>query len=218
MTVTEPRQRLRADACLNRKRIVAAARDVFVESGADARLDEIARRAGVGNATLYRHFPDRTDLIRAVGIEVLETLTEMAECALAEAPDAYEALRRFVHGAADQRVGALFPGLGQQLVKDEEFYAARDRSMAAMEHLVDTAQQAGLVRPDVAIGDLMFPLTQLTRPLPGTTCQDYSTDTIHRHLELLLDGLRTPQRSALPGSAITLADVQRVCSEPTTTN
>lgn len=212
MTTTGPRQRLRADATLNRRRIVAAARDVFVEQGADAPLDEIARRAGVGNATLYRHFPDRIALVRAVGIEVLDTLAATAERALADEPDAYLALRRFVHSAADQRVGAVFPGLGQRVVDDEAFHAARDRSMAAMEHLLDAATRTGLVRPDVGLGDLMFPLTQLTRPLPGTTCQDYCHETIHRHLELLLDGLRAPQRSVLPGSAITLADVQRVCA------
>ena len=66
-TATRPRAvRLRADATRNRERIVTAAREAIVELGHDVPLDEVARRAGVGNATLYRHFTDRTDLLKDV--------------------------------------------------------------------------------------------------------------------------------------------------------
>src|SRR5512142_3136850 len=76
--------RLRADASRNRERILAAARDVFVEEGAGAPLEDIAKRAGVGIATLYRRFPDRESLMRGVVLNVLGRSTDEARLALAE--------------------------------------------------------------------------------------------------------------------------------------
>jgi AcrR family transcriptional regulator len=76
---SESPRRLRADARRNREHVLAAARDVFVEQGAEAPLDEIARRAGVGIATLYRRFPDRNALIRLVGAVLAEQHDEWTE-------------------------------------------------------------------------------------------------------------------------------------------
>lgn len=101
--------RPRADALRNRERIVAAAREILVESGPDVPLDEIARRAGVGNATLYRHFPDRSALILEVVHSVMARTADQAQRAAAEEADAFVALSRFVHAAADERIGALCP-------------------------------------------------------------------------------------------------------------
>src|SRR5579863_2702696 len=86
-TVPAPR-RLRADALRNRQHVLAAARDVFVELGPDAPLDEVARRAGVGIATLYRRFPDRESLQRAVALDVLDQAGAAAAQAEAEETDA----------------------------------------------------------------------------------------------------------------------------------
>src|SRR5579871_1607351 len=91
--------RLRADARRNRQQLLAAARDVFVELGADAPLDEVARRAGVGIATLYRRFPDRLALQRAVGLDVLAQAAEVARRAEVEESDAWRALGRYMHAA-----------------------------------------------------------------------------------------------------------------------
>lgn len=98
-----PRQR--ADASRNFDRIIAAASELFVEQGAEVPLDEIAQRAGVGNATLYRHFANRRELIRVVVLTLMSGLTEQAERALVEEPDAFAALRRFVHVSADLLIG-----------------------------------------------------------------------------------------------------------------
>lgn len=103
--------KLRADATRNRERIIVAAREVLLEHGTDAPLDEIAKRAGVGNATVYRHFADRQELALQVALSVTDRITQRAEEALAQEPDAFDALRRFVHEAADERVGALCPML-----------------------------------------------------------------------------------------------------------
>ncbi|MEU1665990.1 helix-turn-helix domain-containing protein [Streptomyces sparsogenes] len=204
------RPRLRADALRNRERIVAAAREVLVENGADVSLDEIARRAGVGNATLYRHFADRRELVHHVTVSVMERIAEQAEAALAEEPDAFSALRRFVHAAADERVGALCPLLSDGWIDKEhsDHIAARTRLEDAIGALMAAGRDSGQLRADIDVGDLMVALTQLTRPLPGGACVNFHL-FVHRHLQLFLDGLAAPARSALPGSAATLEDLKR---------
>ncbi|MFE6779284.1 TetR/AcrR family transcriptional regulator [Streptomyces sp. NPDC057702] len=217
--VSQPR--LRADALRNRERIIAAAREVFVENGADVPLDEIARRAGVGNATLYRHFADRRELIHHVALSVTDHIACQAEAAREQEPDAFEALRRFVHKAADERIGALCPLISHSPDKEHpDLVAARYRLNSAMEALMRDARESGQLRTDIAVGDLMVAVTQLTRPLPGlgssprghesgcgTVCHDFD-QFVHRHLQLFLDGLAAPARSELPGTAATLEDLR----------
>ncbi|MCA6093863.1 TetR/AcrR family transcriptional regulator [Streptomyces sp. SCA3-4] len=204
-----PQPRLRADALRNRERIVAAAREALVEHGAESSLDEIARRAGVGNATLYRHFADRRELIHHVTLSVMARIADQAERARAEEPDAFLALRRFVHAAADERVGALCPLLAEGIDKEHpDHVEARDRLESAIEAVMADARASGQLRPDIAIGDLMVAITQLTRPLPDTGCMDFD-QFVHRHLQLFLDGLMAPARSRLPGSPATLEDLRR---------
>ncbi|WP_370413263.1 TetR/AcrR family transcriptional regulator [Streptomyces fradiae] len=196
--------RPRADALRNRERIVTAAREMFVEFGAQVPLDEIARRAGVGNATLYRNFPERADLVREVILSLTARITERAHEAAEEESDPFVALRRFTHAAADERVGALCPMLDGDFDKHHpDLLAERSRLEEAVQGLVDRAQAAGRMRTDVGVGDLMVAVSQLTRPLPGTACLNMDR-FVHRHLQLFLDGLETPARSELPGSAATL--------------
>ncbi|MFE3601480.1 TetR/AcrR family transcriptional regulator [Streptomyces sp. NPDC059096] len=201
--------RPRADALRNRERIVAAAREMYVEYGSEAPLDEIARRAGIGNATLYRHFPDRYALVHEVVRTVMARVADQAERIAAEEPDAFAALRRFVHTAADERIGALCPMLSEAFDrKHPEVDAERSRLEGAVEGLMERARQSGRLRPDVEAGDLLIALSQLTRPLPDSGC--LSMDRfVHRHLHLFLDGLEAPARSELPGSAATLEDLRR---------
>ncbi|MFE1957369.1 TetR/AcrR family transcriptional regulator [Streptomyces sp. MnatMP-M17] len=201
--------RPRADALRNRERIVVAARELFVEYGAEAPLDEIARRAGIGNATLYRHFPDRYALIHDVVLFVMARSADHAERIAAEEPDPLTALRIFVHTAADERIGALCPMLSSTFDQARpDLHAERERLEGAVEGMMERARQAGRLRKDVAVGDLMVALSQLTRPLPGTGCVNMDRFT-HRHLQLFLDGLEAPSRSELPGSAATLEDLRR---------
>ncbi|WNI15906.1 TetR/AcrR family transcriptional regulator [Actinacidiphila sp. ITFR-21] len=208
-TAVRPRTaRLRADATRNRERIVSAARQAIVEFGPDVPLDEVARRAGVGNATLYRHFADRSELIRQVALSVMARTAQRAEDALAEEPDAFSALHRFVFEAAEERIGALCPMVSDAFNCQDPQVAEQverlDRSITA---IMDRAQCAGQLRGDIAVGDLMVALTQLTRPLPGTGCVGFDRFA-HRHLQLFLDGLRAPAQSELVGTAATLEDLQ----------
>ncbi|MGW1075683.1 TetR/AcrR family transcriptional regulator [Streptomyces sp. NPDC002537] len=206
---TTAQPRLRADAVRNRERIVAAAREVFVEHGVDTSLDLIARRAGVGNATLYRHFADRAELIRHVTLFVLDRLADRAEAARAEEPDAFHALSRFVHAAVDERVGALCSLFAESVDPTHpDHIAASERLDSALEELMAAARASGQLRADVALGDVMIALAQLTRPLPGKGCATFD-EFVHRHVQVFLDGLMAPARSELPGTAATLEDLRR---------
>ncbi|MFJ2862003.1 TetR/AcrR family transcriptional regulator [Kitasatospora sp. NPDC087314] len=210
-TVRAPK--LRADATRNRERIVLAARDAFVEHGPDVPLDEIAKRAGVGNATLYRNFPDRAALIREVALLVKNRILALAETATAEAdtPDGsgpFDALQRFAHATVAEKVGALCPLFTNHVDPfDADLAETRERLTTAVSGLMERARAAGELRSDVDHGDLFIAISQLTRPLPGTSCH-LLDDFVHRHLQLLLDGLRAPARSVLPGRAATFEDLR----------
>ncbi|MGX1545531.1 TetR/AcrR family transcriptional regulator [Streptomyces adustus] len=201
--------RPRADALRNRERIVTAAREMFVEFGPDVPLDDIARRAGLGNATLYRNFPDRDALVREVVCSVMDRTVRAGEVALAETGDAFAALERFVHAAADERIGALCPMVSSTFDEHHpDLEAARERAEGVIEEVMDRARAAGQLRTDVGVGDLMVAVAQLSRPPAGTGC--LSVDRfVHRHLQMFLDGLRAPARSVLPGAAVTLEDLRR---------
>ncbi|MFE9445654.1 TetR/AcrR family transcriptional regulator [Streptomyces sp. NPDC006602] len=201
--------RPRADALRNRERIVTAAREMFTEFGPDAPLDEIARRAGVGNATVYRNFPDREALVREVVCSVMDRTAEAAERALAETGDAFGALERFVHVAADERVSALCPMVASTFDRyHPDLEAARERLESIIDALMDRAKAAGQLRTDVGVGDVMVVVAQLSRPPAGTGC-DSADRFVHRHLQLFLDGLRAPARSSLPGTPITMEDLRK---------
>ncbi|WP_217236216.1 TetR/AcrR family transcriptional regulator [Streptomyces sp. AC555_RSS877] len=201
--------RPRADALRNRERIVAAAREMFVELGPDVPLDDIARRAGVGNATVYRNFPDRDALVREVVCSVMDRTSEAAERELMETGDAFEALARFLHAAVDERISALCPMVSSTFDQHHpDLKAARERCDQLVEQLMGRAKAAGQLRADVGIGDLMVTAVQLGRPPAGTDC--FSVDRfVHRHLQLFLDGLRAPARSVLPGTAVTMEDLRK---------
>ncbi|MEU3828253.1 TetR family transcriptional regulator [Streptomyces sp. SID486] len=200
--------RPRADALRNRERIVTAAREMFVEHGPDVPLDEIARRAGVGNATVYRNFPDRDALVREVVCSVMDRTAGAAELALAETGDAFAALEHFVHAAADERISALCPMVSSTFDQNHpDLVASRERIERLVEELMGRAEEAGQLRPDVGVGDLLIVVSQLSRPPAGTDCLR-GDRFVHRHLQLFLDGLRAPARSALPGRAVSIKELR----------
>src|SRR5918992_2703953 len=202
---------MRADARRNRERLLAAARDVFVDQGPDAPLDAIATAGEGGIGPLYRRFPDRRAVVRAVVLDVLARTAEEARLALAEEADAFQALARYLHRALDLRVSAVMPALLDHIpADDEEIASIRTRSWGLFQQLVDQAHAAGTLRPDVTFADIGFLLVRLARPLPGPIPRDLNNRLAHRHLELLLDGLRadrTEPTAPLPEPALTLADL-----------
>jgi AcrR family transcriptional regulator len=210
-------RRLRADARRNRDRLLLAARDVFVERGTGAPLDEIARRAGVGIGTLYRRFPARQALLRAVALDVWRQVADEARRALAEEPDAFKALTRYMHRALEHRVAAIMPALaGEVALDDQEARRLAGESTEALQRIIDAAQAEGTLRQDVAFGDIGLLLIRFRRPLPRPLPRAVEESLAHRHIELVLDGLRAGRDrppTALPGPAMSVYDLRAAAAE-----
>lgn len=145
----------RADAQRNRELILTTAKKVFAERGPSAPLDDIARSAGVGNATLYRHFPTRRDLLIAVYADEVTALTVNGRDLLHHDPpgDAlFTWLRAFIAHVADKAdLARAIPEDGRSPLFDEWHAAMR----AALAPLLARAQESGTVRPDLDGPDLL---------------------------------------------------------------
>ena len=179
--VLRPRPQ-RADARRNYEKLISAAREAFAEDGTAASLEDIARRAGVGIGTLYRHFPTRQDVFESVYVDEVEALCRTAsELPTDLSPwDALVAwLHRFVLYAATKRA------LAEALNRDSQvFLSCRGEIYAAGEPLLRRAQDAGEARPDTSFDDVV-------RLISGITMIHFAEpDQIERVLGVALDGLR----------------------------
>jgi AcrR family transcriptional regulator len=175
----------RADARRIFDALIAAARAAFTEHDASASLEDIARRAGVGIGTLYRHFPTRADLIQAVYVEEVEGLARAAEDVSAESP--FDALVQWLHGFVGYI--ATKQALADELfaIADhnaEVFASCRATLQAAGRPLLERAQAAGEVRPDANIEDVIRMVGAIAK-MPAA-----EPGEIERVLDLALDGLR----------------------------
>jgi AcrR family transcriptional regulator len=201
---------MRADARRNRDQLLVAARDAFIDRGPAAPLEEIARAAGVAIGTLYRHFPDRAALMRAVVVDVRGRTVAAAERALAEEPDAFSALARYLHRALDIRAGAVMPLLHRvATMADEEMEQLGQAALTAVATMIDRAHADRTLRRDVGEADLGALLVRLSRPLPGGTVpRDLDDRLAHRHLDLVIEGLRAHDRQRpLVGPVPTMAEL-----------
>jgi AcrR family transcriptional regulator len=174
----------RADARRNYDQLIAAAREAFTERDRSASLEDIAGRAGVGIGTLYRHFPTRGDLIEAVYVEEVEALCRSADDLRSAEPwDALVGwLRRFVAYVATKQ--ALAEELFAANRDVEVFKSCRAAFYGAGESLVKRAQDAGAVRPDISIDEVM----QMVGGIAKIQAADAAG--IDRILSVALDGLR----------------------------
>ena len=153
-----PARSKRADALRNEQALLAAAAAVFVTSGVDAPIREIAARAGVGIGTIYRHFPTRADLVVAVYRRQVEACAQAGPALLASSDSAFAALRQWVDLFVDFL--ATKHGLANVLQSDSASFDALhayflDRLVPACAHLLDAAVQAGEVRPGIDAYELM---------------------------------------------------------------
>jgi AcrR family transcriptional regulator len=175
----------RADARRNYDKLVTAAREAFGEDGTSASLEDIARRAGVGIGTLYRHFPNRQELLEAAYLEEVDAMARRAADVADLAPwDALAAwLRQFVGYVATKY--ALAEELFAYIDRDAEFFrGCRDAIIGAGEPLLERAQEAGVVRPDTDISDVVRMVGGIAK-MPAA-----EPGQIERILEVALDGLR----------------------------
>lgn len=178
---------LRADARRNRLKVIDAAQAVFSERGPDARMEEVAERAGVAVGTLYRHFPNKEALLEALIAERLGQVVEVARDVLHRDVEPWEAfskvMRRLTGMAYEDRAFAyVVPLLGDE----GEVGEAKRRVGALLEELVHKAQEAGKMRPDVSAEDLppLFMGMVMASP-PG-----FSPARQERYVQIILDGLR----------------------------
>lgn len=175
----------RADALRNYEKLLAAARDAFTQDGTSAALEDIARRAGVGIGTLYRHFPTRKHLLEAVYVDEVEAISRAAQN-LDDLPP-WEALVQWLHEyvgfAATKR--AVADELIAYIDQDAEVFAScRAAIMGAGDGLLQRGQQAGVVRPDATFADV-------GRLVGGiATIRGADPEQIARILDMALDGLR----------------------------
>lgn len=181
----------RADAVRNRLRLLATAKAVFAEKGSDASLDEIAQIAGVGAGTLYRHFPTRDALIRAVYRNETEQLVAAA-ARLAESHPPVEAFREWLllffefvatkHGM-QELLNSILGGT------DDLRTESMTQIEGAVSKLVDGAKASGDIRPDIEPKDLMLALAGAAKYSPASE----RGQTARRLVDILIAGVRIPK-------------------------
>lgn len=190
MSTTEENavKQLRADARRNRERILEAAAEVFGEEGADAQMDDVARRAGVGVGTVYRHFPNKDVLMGELVTEKFTTFAETAREAL-EQEAAWEAFSGLLERTGEHMAenAALQDALRTTSAAFEYAEPARIELDKVIDKLVRRAQRQGTMRKDFRSEELGMLMSGLCASMSGPFPE---RSDWRRHLEILLDGLR----------------------------
>ena len=180
--MAQPERPLRADAARNRARVLEAALEAFAAEGLSVPIDEIARLAGVGAGTVYRHFPAKEDLVLAVIADQMQRIIE-GGYALLEAGEPGEALFTFLRAAVEW--SATNRGLVDTLAaSDVEVKDAEAQFLELLGELLSAAHEAGTVRKDVGVADVKALMVGLQ------AMQSYNDDATERLTEVVLDGLR----------------------------
>ncbi|WP_246530958.1 TetR/AcrR family transcriptional regulator [Streptomyces bathyalis] len=201
---------LRADALRNRRKILAAAKEMFAVRGPDVPMEDVARRAAVGVATLYRRFPDRETLIRAVARDTFARVLEESRAAVAEEPGAWEALVRMLRSSRELQLSvqlAVHSQLARDTIRDDPGTGRfRDELLGVLDRVVKAAQEEGTLRGDIGTGDVAALLSLLLRRTPDPP--DGSAGVAaERAMGLMLDGLRArPGNTSLPGDPLSVGD------------
>lgn len=185
---TDHTRKPRADAVRNRERVLEAAKVVFSAGGPEASLEAVAKRAGVGIGTLYRHFPTREDLFEAVYRREVEQLSELAE-QLKYAKDPVDALRRWLRSNVEfvATKKGMSAALALTFQSSSELAAfSMDRLTKAIGSLLDRAVAAGQMRGDISPEDLLRALVGMCymHDQPGWQ------SSVLRMLDVFVDGLR----------------------------
>ncbi len=199
---------LRRDAERNRRRILEAAGRGFAERGLGITLDEIARLAGVGVGTVYRRFPNKELLIDALFEERIGEIVGLARAG-AQDEDAWRGLSGFLEGVVE--LLANDRGLRELVVGStygpERVTHARSRIKPQVDDLVARAQAQGKLRDDVGASD--FPLLLMMLDAVVDTTRDINPLSWRRALGIVLDGLKAPGSTRLPGAPLEVPELER---------
>jgi AcrR family transcriptional regulator len=186
---TESERQPRADARRNRERILQSARDAFAECGADAQMDDVARRAGVGVGTVYRHFPTKEALVAEIVRQKFRVMGENARAALEYEGEPFTVFADLLRTNAE--FCARDAGIQEALTSfgESAWVYAQDELeelYIPTAELIARAQRAGTMRPDVTVSDIPMLMCGVSATMPQTGAGfDW-----HRHLEFVIDALR----------------------------
>ena len=184
---------LRADARRNRERVLTAATVVFAEHGREAQMDDVARRAGVGVGTVYRHFPTKEALMEALAVDRFERVLEAGKAAL-QRDDPWEALVESLWAGAELLAGdrsftEIVSELKGPMHVSEEL---QNETNAVFGELLRRAQASGDLRPDVVLDDIPMLMSGIGL---ATRKPHHCPNAWRRHVTLIIDGLRASSAS-----------------------
>jgi AcrR family transcriptional regulator len=206
----DPETTLRADARRNRDQILAAAKSIFAVSGPEVPMEEIARAAGVGVGTLYRRFPDRDALVRAVAMDNFERVLIDARAIAAEETSSWRALERLLRQSVELQLSVQLAMVSHRalaiLKHDPEVRRLRDEILMVMDEFVDGAQAEGKLRPDVGSGDIAILFATLLRQMRAKS-PEVAEMAARRCVGIMIDGLSARPGTELPGRPITSHDL-----------
>jgi AcrR family transcriptional regulator len=206
-TVDEPAARpLRKDAARNRALLLLAAREVFAERGLDASLDDVARHAGLGVGTAYRHFANKYELAQAIFTEAIDDIVALAELAVTM-DDPWDGIVGFLEGAAEAQTSDR--GLREVLmgVHPDQMEQVHDRLSEPLRRMVERAKKSGALRPDVEATDIGVVVMMLCTIADVTG--DVAPGLWRRYLPMLLAGLRADGGTPAPAVPPVAEDVLR---------
>lgn len=178
---------MRADAQRSRRRLLNAAIELILEIGGEPGRDAVARRAGVGIGTLYRHFPDRTTLLHAVVLDVLDRAIDAGHAALAGSATGGEALRSYMHATIDTGLGVV--NIVHPLVDATDWPDQRAAAREMLDRLVGIARRDSAVDDSVTATDITLATIRFCRPLATGLDPADERQIAHRQLDSYLDGL-----------------------------
>jgi AcrR family transcriptional regulator len=206
MTEVSPRA-LRSDAERNRRLVLEAATQAFAQDGLDVGMAEIARRAGVGNATVFRRFPSKDALIEAIVDEKIAELIAAAERA-AEIEDPWDSLVDLLEktAALQARDHGFFQATEEFMLRHPDLLRRHRPVFEAVDRLVVRAQEAGVVRDDVTTLDLLGLVKGSVVCLPPS--RDLRDDGWRRYLSIMLDALRPQAATPLPVPPVTYEEIE----------
>jgi AcrR family transcriptional regulator len=206
----DPETSLRADARRNRDQILAAAKSIFAVAGAEVPMEEIARAAGVGVGTLYRRFPDRDALVRAVAMDNFERVLIDARRIAAEETSPWTGLERLLRQSVELQLVVQLAMVSHRalviLKGDPEVRRLRDEILMVLDDFVRGAQAEGKLRDDVGAGDVAILFATLLRQMRAKS-DDVAAMAAGRCVGIMIDGLSARPGTPLPGRPITSHDL-----------
>lgn len=208
VATTVPDRRLRADAERNRARLLDAAAEAFAEHGTEVSIAEIARRAGVGQGTVFRHFPSKEALITAIVLDRMGTVKALAQSLLDEPPER-DALVAFMRGIAAlmSEDRALVEAVDVAVLRDPAVREVHRGVLAAVDALLRRGQEQGEIRNDVSALDVML-LSKAMSAASAAVCQAVPTGDWDRFVDFARDALSPEGARPLSGGP-TMAEFER---------